>query len=62
MQTLVGVRKGDVAMYLVQVLNKPHQIIALKVRHTILILLPIKDVADLIVKHGRGPVEAMDSL
>jgi len=49
-------------MYLVQILNKPRRITALKVRHTFLILLLIKYVADLIVKPGRGTVETMESL
>ena len=48
-------------MYLVQIPNKPRRIIALKGRHAILILFFIKYVADLIVKPGRGPVEATES-
>jgi len=41
-----------VATHLVQTLNEPHQIIALKVRHAFLVLLLVKYVADLIVKPG----------
>ena len=40
------------AAYLVQILNKPYQVIALKIRHTLPVLLPIKYVAELIVKSG----------
>lgn len=36
--------------YLVQILDKPRRIIALKVWHTVLIVFLIKHVADLIVK------------
>jgi hypothetical protein len=38
--------------YLVQVINKPHQIIILKVRHRLLILFSVKDVCELIVEPG----------
>jgi hypothetical protein len=40
----------NVATYLVQIINEPHQAIALKVRCASLILLPVKYVAELIVK------------
>ena len=60
--SLSGVREGNLATHLVQILNKPHQIVALKVRDTFLILLLMKYAADLIVKPGRGPVEATESL
>jgi hypothetical protein len=56
------VGKGGMATYLVQIVNKPHQIIAFKARYTLLILLPIKYFAELIVKPGRRPVEAMELL
>ena len=45
-------KKSGTATYLVQIVNKPHQIIALEVLHALLILLPIKDVAELIAKPG----------
>jgi len=44
--------EGDAARYLVQVINEPHQIIALKVWHTLLILLPIKYSGEFIAKRG----------
>ena len=39
-------------MYLVQIINKPHQIITLKTLHESPILLPIKYVAESIVEPG----------
>jgi hypothetical protein len=54
------VRKGDAATYLVQIVYKPHQIVALKVRHALLVLLSVKNVAELVVKVGRGPVEEIE--
>ena len=47
---------------LVQIVNEPYQIIALKVWHASLVLLPIKYVADLIGKLGRKPIEATETL
>jgi hypothetical protein len=44
--------KGDTATYFVQIFNQPHQITVLKVPRALRILLPIKDVAELIVKVG----------
>jgi hypothetical protein len=44
--------KGDTATYLVQIFNQPHQITVLKAPCALGILLPIKDVAELIVKVG----------
>ena len=38
------------AAYLVQILSKPYQVIALKIRYALPVLLPIKYVAELIVK------------
>jgi len=46
------VGKSDVATYLVQIVDKPHRIIALKALYTSMILLPIKYAAELIVKPG----------
>jgi hypothetical protein len=46
--------------YFVQIFNQPHQIIVLEVPHALLILLPIEDVAELIVKLGRGSVEVIE--
>ena len=37
---------------LVQINNKPHQIIVSEVRHTLLILFPVECVAELIVELG----------
>ena len=42
----------DVAAYLVQIINKPRQIIALKIWHTLCVLLPVKYIAELIVEPG----------
>jgi len=46
--------------YLVQMINESHQIVASVVSHPLLILLPTKYVADLIVKRGRGLVETTE--
>lgn len=43
---------GDTATHLVQIVDKPHQVIALEVLHTLPILLPIKDITKLIAKLG----------
>ena len=40
------------ATYVVQKVSKPRQIVALKVWHASCVILPIKDVAELIVKPG----------
>jgi hypothetical protein len=48
--------------YLVQVVNKPYQVIALKVRHALLILFPVQYVAELVVKIGGGLVETVELL
>ena len=45
-------RKGGMVTHLVQIVNKPHQIIVLKVPHALLILLPVKCTAELIVEIG----------
>jgi len=37
---------------LVQIVNKPHRIVILKVWHASIILLPIKYVAELVVEFG----------
>ena len=50
------------AMYFVQIVNQPHQILVLKALHTQLVLPPIKHVAELIVELGRGSVEAIELL
>ena len=57
-----GVKRRDMMTNIVQIVNEPHQIIALKVWHTFPVLLPIKHVANLIVKPGRKPVEATELL
>ena len=46
----------------VQIVNKPDDIIELKVRHTLEIFLPIESAAELVVKVGRVLVEAIESL
>jgi len=46
------VGKGDTAAYLVQIVNKPDHIIAVEVWWALLIPLPVKYVADLVVKVG----------
>ena len=50
------------ATYLVQIVDEPHQTVALKVQRAVPIVLPLKDVAELIMKLRRRPVEAMESL
>jgi len=54
--------KDDAATHLVQIVDEPHQIISSKLLHALLVLLPIKYVAELIVEAGCGPVEMMESL
>lgn len=50
------------AIYLVQILNQPRQVIALEVRRAFPVLLPVKYVADLVVKFGRRFVEVTELL
>lgn len=57
-----GVGEGDAKTYLIQIVNEPHQIVALKVRYTLAILLPVKYLAELIAKPGCGFVEATELL
>ena len=45
-----------------QIVNEGYQIIALNVRHTLLILLPIKYVAELIWESEYGSVDTMELL
>ena len=54
--------EGNVAMYLVQIINEPHQLITLKVRHTSPIPLPIEYVAELIVEVEGRSIEVMELL
>jgi hypothetical protein len=56
------VGKGDAATHIVQIVNEPHQIVIVKVWHTLHILLPVKYVDKLVVKVGRRPVEAVEFL
>ena len=51
------VRKGDVVTCLVQIVNKPGQVIFLKVLHPSLILLSVKCVIEPIGELGRRSVE-----
>jgi len=48
--------------YRVQIIDEPGQIVALKVWYTLLILLPIKHLAELDVELGRRPIEAVEFL
>jgi len=50
------------ATYRIQIADEPSRIITLKIRQTLLILLPVKYAAELIVEFRRGPVEAMELL
>ena len=47
-----GAGEGGAATHLVQIVNKPRQIVSLKFWHALVILLPIQHVAELIVKPG----------
>ena len=53
-------KKRDMIAYLVQIVNKPCQIIALNGWSPLFILLTMKYVTDSIMKLGRGPVEATE--
>ena len=53
---------GDAVMYLIQIVNKPHQVVTLKVWRTSDILLPVEYAAELVVEVGRIPVEAIELL
>lgn len=44
--------ESDAATYIVQIVNKPHQVVSLKVLHALPVLLPIKDVFEPTVKPG----------
>ena len=44
--------KGDAETYLIQIVDKPHQVIALKVWYIFAIFLPIKHMAELVMKIG----------
>ena len=44
--------REDTATYFIQVIDNPHQIIALKVRRALGIFFPIKYTAELVVKVG----------
>ena len=55
-----GVNKLDEATHLVQIIDEPLRILVLKVWDPLIVLLPTKYVADLVVKLGRRPVEAME--
>jgi len=57
-----GVWRGDAVMYLVQIINKPHQVVTLKVWRTSYILLPVEYGAELVVEVGRVPVEMIELL
>ena len=46
------VEKGNVGIYLVQIVDQPHQIIVLKVRYTSLIIFQTEYFGELIVKPG----------
>jgi hypothetical protein len=42
----------DVAAYPVQIINKPRQIIALKIWHALCVLLPVEYIAEFVVEPG----------
>jgi hypothetical protein len=46
------VGKGNATTYLVQIINEPYQVVALKVCYPLLILLSVKYIAELVVKVG----------
>ena len=50
-------RNSDVVTYLIQIVNKPDQVILLKVLHASCILLPVKYVIEPIGELGRRSVE-----
>lgn len=54
------VGKSNATMYLVQVVDEPQQATALNVQKHILV--PVKHVAELIVKVGGRPVEGLELL
>jgi hypothetical protein len=41
---------NDVAMYPVQIINKPRQIIALKIWHALRVVMPVKYIAEFVVE------------
>ena len=55
-----GVKKRDTAAYLVQIVDKPHQITAWSGWDPLLVFLPIKCAAGSIVKLARRSVEATE--
>lgn len=46
----------DEMSYIVQIVNKPHEIIALKASTGLHVLFPVQHVAELIMKLRKGPV------
>ena len=44
--------RGNVVAHLIQVFNKPGQVIAPKIRHALRILLPVKYLTEFVVKVG----------
>ena len=54
--------KGHVETDLIQIINKPDQIVALKGWYTLLKLLPIQYVAELTVELAARSVEVMEFL
>ena len=57
-----GAKTWVTPAYLVQIVNKPHQIVTLKVLHASFILFVIQHIAELIVKIGRRPLETIELL
>ena len=51
--------KIDLKAHAIQILNKPHQILASEVRNTFSILLSMNEVTELTVKLGRRFVEVI---
>ena len=56
----MGAEKRDTTTYLIQIVNKPHQIATLKARYASIILFVIQHIAKPIVELGRRTAEAME--
>jgi len=64
MRTYAGAERGagrnGLETHAIQVLDEPHQVLALQVRSSGSIFAPAKEVANLVVKPGRGSVEVVE--
>lgn len=54
--------KAVTAKYLVQITNKPQQVIISEVWYAINVILSMKDIVELVMKVGGRAIEAMDLL